>query len=104
MVHAEEPEKRTPYAFRPTNEKPLTAFLVARNHCLFSDHDVQKSPSVRKHAALQSQLQQLLNQYIDFKFSSPYDSLDAKFGLRKFKFIQETNCWLIFQVPTTGKL
>ena len=31
MVHAEEPEKRTAYAFRPTNEKPLTAFLLARN-------------------------------------------------------------------------
>ena len=32
------------------------------------------------------------------KFSSPYDSRDANFGLRRFKFIQETNCR-----DTTGK-
>ena len=32
------------------------------------------------------------------KFSSPYDSRHANFGLRTFKFIQETNCW-----DTTGK-
>ena len=54
MVHAEEPEKRTAYAYRPTNEKPLTAFLVARNDYLFSDHDNLESPLFLFYIEMQS--------------------------------------------------
>ena len=62
--------KRTAFPFWPTNEKPLTTILVARNEYLFCDHDMQKSPSARKHAALQSQFQPFLHQYFEWVVSN----------------------------------
>ena len=37
MVHAEQPENRNAYAFKPTNEKPFATFLVDRNDQSFFD-------------------------------------------------------------------
>ena len=45
MVRAEEPEKRTAYAFRPTNEKLFATFLVDRNDQHFFAQDVGEKPS-----------------------------------------------------------
>ena len=37
MVHAKQPENRTAYAFKPTNEKPFATFLVDRKDQSFFD-------------------------------------------------------------------
>ena len=45
MVDAKQPENRTAYALRPTNEKPFASFLVVRNDWAFFDHDIGEKPS-----------------------------------------------------------
>ena len=40
MVHAEPPENRIVYAFRPTNEKQFATFLVDRNDYHFFNRDI----------------------------------------------------------------
>ena len=45
MVHAEQPENRTAYAFWPTNEYSIEAFLVERNDQRFFNRDIIGKPS-----------------------------------------------------------
>ena len=49
MVHAEQPENRTAYAFKPTNEKFFATLLVDRNDEHFLAQDIGEKPIHHSH-------------------------------------------------------